>query len=221
MEKLKQFILNIKYLHWCLSLQDPRKPRSTKGHFRFYVQYDTTQDLRNISTNVCLCVFSGTCCGCPSVTWILQSQLSSSHTHRELLGNFHVSVGETLSHMHCPTKSILLVTLTKVDELLHRQGRRRKLGKPLHLFGYPGHGTAFQQKLGEPHVLSPSKTPAVSVSGIKCPFFLQHAPAYRLLLADLKTGVTKETLYIWLHRSEGWLWVPHHCYSRAAFLAPC
>lgn len=59
--------------------------------------------------------------------------------------------GKDLSKEQCPTEFILLKTLTKVNELLHGQGRRRKLRKPLHLLRYPKDGTIFQQKLSELH----------------------------------------------------------------------
>lgn len=48
--------------------------------------------------------------------------------------------------------------LTKVQELLHGQGRRAELGEALHLFRGSENGAVFHQKLGEFHIgsLSPN-----------------------------------------------------------------
>lgn len=56
--------------------------------------------------------------------------------------------------------------LTKVQELLHGQGRRAELGEALHLFRRAENGAVFHQKLGELHFgsLSPPPAPASSAS---------------------------------------------------------
>ena len=55
----------------------------------------------------------------------------------------------------CSVRYRPLQTLTKVQELLHGQGRGGELGEPLHLFRYSTDGAIFQQKLSELHVSSP------------------------------------------------------------------
>lgn len=79
--------------------------------------------------------------------------------------------------------------LTKVQELLHGQGRRAELGEALHLFRGAENGAVFHQKLGELHFgsLSPtsSSSPTVRERSTQLSFFLHgHAPLCRAAKAS-------------------------------------
>lgn len=104
------------------------------------------------------------------------------------------------------TTTICSSSLTKVDELLHRQGRWRKLRKPIHLFRYPSHKVVFQQKLSELH-FSPLPF-ADPNSETNSPFSLQHGPVWRLSASSVS--------YLW--RASRKLWVPRCFCSLAASL---